>query len=106
MSAPGRNEPCHCGSGEKYKLCHLRQDEREADPRYMRRALIRVLGYDPDVNDMWTVQHPIPGIRILDAEGEPIHFIAEQALRKIQDTDGWAEAYDKAWQRELEAGAN
>jgi methionyl aminopeptidase len=24
---PGRNEPCHCGSGEKYKRCHMDQDE-------------------------------------------------------------------------------
>jgi hypothetical protein len=22
----GRNDPCHCGSGEKYKLCHLELD--------------------------------------------------------------------------------
>ena len=27
---PGRNEPCHCGSGKKYKHCHLAEDE-EAD---------------------------------------------------------------------------
>ena len=27
---PGRNEPCWCGSGKKYKACHLRQDEDEA----------------------------------------------------------------------------
>jgi len=25
---PGRNDPCHCGSGQKYKKCHLRDDER------------------------------------------------------------------------------
>lgn len=24
---PGRNDPCHCGSGKKYKRCHLPQDE-------------------------------------------------------------------------------
>lgn len=24
---PGRNEPCWCGSGQKYKRCHLREDE-------------------------------------------------------------------------------
>jgi hypothetical protein len=24
---PGRNDPCHCGSGKKYKHCHLREDE-------------------------------------------------------------------------------
>jgi hypothetical protein len=26
---PGRNEPCHCGSGRKYKQCCLRKDEAE-----------------------------------------------------------------------------
>jgi len=25
----GRNEPCHCGSGKKYKKCHLDKDEIE-----------------------------------------------------------------------------
>jgi hypothetical protein len=24
---PGRNEPCHCGSGRKYKQCCLQKDE-------------------------------------------------------------------------------
>ncbi|NTU81333.1 MAG: hypothetical protein HGA45_18475 [Chloroflexales bacterium] len=24
---PGRNDPCWCGSGRKYKQCHLRADE-------------------------------------------------------------------------------
>jgi uncharacterized protein YecA (UPF0149 family) len=27
---PGRNEPCWCGSGEKYKRCHLDDDRRKA----------------------------------------------------------------------------
>ena len=27
---PGRNEPCHCGSGKKYKQCHLAADEAAA----------------------------------------------------------------------------
>lgn len=26
----GRNEPCHCGSGKKYKSCHLREDQQAA----------------------------------------------------------------------------
>jgi SEC-C motif len=26
----GRNDPCHCGSGKKYKACHLGQDEATA----------------------------------------------------------------------------
>jgi len=25
---PGRNDPCWCGSGEKYKKCHMREDQR------------------------------------------------------------------------------
>ena len=25
--APGRNDPCHCGSGKKYKACHLTADQ-------------------------------------------------------------------------------
>jgi len=27
---PGRNEPCWCGSGQKYKKCHLPEDEKGA----------------------------------------------------------------------------
>jgi hypothetical protein len=26
----GRNDPCHCGSGKKYKKCHLDKDQRHA----------------------------------------------------------------------------
>ena len=27
---PGRNQPCHCGSGRKYKHCCLEKDDLEA----------------------------------------------------------------------------
>jgi len=27
-SRPGRNDPCWCGSGKKYKLCHMREDKQ------------------------------------------------------------------------------
>ena len=27
---PGRNEPCHCGSGRKYKYCCLEKDAAQA----------------------------------------------------------------------------
>jgi preprotein translocase subunit SecA len=29
---PGRNDPCWCGSGKKYKHCHMRQDVIGAEP--------------------------------------------------------------------------
>ena len=31
MSKIGRNDPCWCGSGKKYKQCHLRFDDRVED---------------------------------------------------------------------------
>ena len=27
---PGRNEPCWCGSGKKYKKCHRPEDDNKA----------------------------------------------------------------------------
>jgi hypothetical protein len=30
LARPGRNEPCHCGSGRKYKHCCLEKDEAKA----------------------------------------------------------------------------
>ncbi len=30
---PGRNDPCWCGSGKKYKKCHLGEDDRKASER-------------------------------------------------------------------------
>lgn len=29
MSKPGRNDPCYCGSGLKYKRCHMEKDRAE-----------------------------------------------------------------------------
>ncbi len=29
---PGRNDPCWCGSGKKYKKCHLNEDQRAGAP--------------------------------------------------------------------------
>lgn len=49
MSKPGRNDPCYCGSGKKYKQCHLRIDaakereqrEQAEAARYLRLELPR-----------------------------------------------------------------
>ncbi len=30
---PGRNDECWCGSGRKYKKCHLPEDEQQAAAR-------------------------------------------------------------------------
>lgn len=31
----GRNELCWCGSGDKYKKCHLEEDEKKNRKRYL-----------------------------------------------------------------------
>ncbi|TMQ32378.1 MAG: hypothetical protein E6K70_18875 [Planctomycetota bacterium] len=43
----GRNQPCWCGSGEKFKHCHLGRSEQEpvnpwqAEPQRRAKALIQ-----------------------------------------------------------------
>ncbi len=34
ISELGRNELCWCGSGIKYKKCHLREDEKKLSKQY------------------------------------------------------------------------
>lgn len=49
MSKPGRNQPCYCGSGKKYKQCHLKIDQAAEQEqramaegvRYVRRDLLK-----------------------------------------------------------------
>jgi preprotein translocase subunit SecA len=36
MRKLGRNDPCWCGSGKKYKDCHWRSDIKAGKPRYVR----------------------------------------------------------------------
>ena len=40
---PGRNEPCHCGSGRKYKQCCLDKDEAR-----IRAALAKAAAATPE----------------------------------------------------------
>jgi hypothetical protein len=39
MNKPGRNDPCYCGSGQKYKKCHMKIDqEKEKETRQLKAA--------------------------------------------------------------------
>ena len=46
MSKPGRNDPCYCGSGKKYKQCHLREDQAEERERREQADAARFLRLD------------------------------------------------------------
>ena len=38
MNTIGRNDPCHCGSGKKYKKCHLAEDQAK-ESKVLQKAL-------------------------------------------------------------------
>ena len=37
----GRNEPCRCGSGKKYKHCHYDEDQKAESARLAEEAAVR-----------------------------------------------------------------
>ncbi len=43
----GRNDPCPCGSGKKYKNCHQLQNEVKAPPRKLKAVWVN----QPSQND-------------------------------------------------------
>lgn len=46
MDKPGRNEPCYCGSGKKYKQCHLKEDQARENERRLAKEAVRYLRRD------------------------------------------------------------
>ena len=69
----GRNDPCWCGSGKKYKLCHMGMDEKLRE--------LKRMGEIVPKRKMIKTPEQIDGIRkagvlntaILDMVGEHIH---------------------------------
>jgi hypothetical protein len=64
IARPGRNEPCHCGSGRKYKHCCLEKDNAEASAA--RKAAAEAVeessavSETPDAARVRTVRSPKP----------------------------------------------
>jgi hypothetical protein len=52
MAKPGRNDPCHCGSGKKYKKCCLPKDEAKAAVALADEQAERVTAQRPDVHSL------------------------------------------------------
>ncbi len=44
QKTPGRNDPCWCGSGKKYKQCHQRADQERASEKLQKQTLWNALG--------------------------------------------------------------
>ncbi len=99
-SKPGRNDPCPCGSGKKYKACHAAEDRARAAPPPAAphplaadlQAAMALLG-DPDVSKLsraldhlgalLTKWGPAPNIRFDDAAFDA-HLT--RALEALPDT--------------------
>jgi methionyl aminopeptidase len=58
-----RNEPCWCGSGKKYKKCHLESDERKEAERNAPAA--------PRAREYFEVQRGVVGRQIRSDEVGP-----------------------------------
>jgi uncharacterized protein len=43
MERTGRNDPCSCGSGKKYKLCCLLKKQKDATPQGLRKFTAKVI---------------------------------------------------------------
>ncbi|NMO20650.1 SEC-C domain-containing protein [Pyxidicoccus fallax] len=99
---PGRNDPCPCGSGKKYKVCHAAEDRAKAAPppptphplaEDLKKAM-EVLG-DPDTSRLsgclvrlgalLTEWGPAPGLRF-DAKAFADHVGPE--LARLADKEG------------------
>jgi SEC-C motif len=63
----GRNDPCHCGSGRKYKNCHFKTDAVESTPHAaelgrkgadeIRRILVEEFGFtNLDAYQKWVTE--------------------------------------------------
>ena len=79
MAKPGRNDPCHCGSGNKYKKCCLAKDEAAE-----RDSLVEAKARRDDS----AVAHPLPSDKLM----------AEVAayLRRAEEEDAYEDELDAA----------
>lgn len=88
LPVPGRNDPCWCGSGKKYKKCHEREDERldglwRAGEEVLPRSLIKTA---KDVEGIKVSAEVNKGV--LDMVGERIG-----AGVSTMDLNRWIEEY-------------
>jgi hypothetical protein len=118
---PSRNAPCPCGSGKKYKKCHLAIDEVEDAPRQRAQALheldarlVRAIGEfaasrygdrflgscDDLVAAEGGLQLSVPfALYVLRIEGETVldRYLAERRKRLTGEERAWLAAQRAAW---------
>jgi tetratricopeptide (TPR) repeat protein len=109
MATPGRNDPCHCGSGKKYKKCCLPKEEseqreasakdqarREAQAAAHRLTLREVkaealaqLAADDDLEELTTASNAAVGL-VKAGKLEEAEAAARDLLERFPEVhDGW-----------------
>jgi tetratricopeptide (TPR) repeat protein len=75
MAKIGRNQPCPCGSGRKYKACHLRLDEEAAADRRAAAATAAAAAAPPPLDDDL----------LIDEDGDELCELSNHAVDLIHD---------------------
>jgi hypothetical protein len=87
VAKPGRNSPCPCGSGKKYKVCCLAKDEaRERERQAPDRAAEKALSwlsqhYADEVNE--SVENQFCAV-LEDAQLEELQELPEELFQMFQ----------------------
>jgi hypothetical protein len=91
--APGRNDPCWCGSGKKYKKCHLEADEQQtrqppAGKPQLAPALGHSLGHAVEESLRRRLVEFAPGaVSKREAEQAVAMFVGPEPLHGSSDMD-------------------
>ncbi|MEO8034928.1 MAG: SEC-C metal-binding domain-containing protein, partial [Acidobacteriota bacterium] len=114
----GRNDPCPCGSGKKYKKCHLQSATARDVPaetvHEMDRRLVESIGrfafhrfgedWAPEIadedDDEAVLQLYVPFLSwsaVVDGRRVAEHFYERRQHQLSDDEDAWFEAQRKAW---------
>lgn len=76
MAKIGRNQPCPCGSGRKYKVCHLRHDEEAAAQRRAAVAATAAAASPPA---------PLDDDLLIDEDGDELSELSNHAVDLIHE---------------------
>lgn len=72
----GRNDPCHCGSGLKYKKCCLPKEETRRLIRVNQLSQTELKDFHDLTNDTGKVSHGAPWSPIMNPEHEQARYVS------------------------------
>lgn len=74
---PGRNDPCWCGSGQKYKKCHLERESQKPEPKG------KLFHEHRQVFRRPVCLHPLASTDACSGEAIRAHTVSASLLRRI-----------------------